>query len=185
MTNSHLEIHIESNWAPVLRPKRGAHPEVIVAFWAYMLLPGFSIAFHAETLDRSCSSVASYRAAAKKAANDDPTIWILVKRMAGAITAEHGMQMAQRRGRAQLPFWSRLAMFDYRKRGLSRREIARNFCCSTATVTNVLQGKGRGYDPLTGERILTLAQKCPPARWLPEEVRQDYQGQNLKIITPK
>lgn len=73
--------------------------------------------------------------------------------------------MAQVRGRAQLPTWSRLAIGEYRNRGFSRREIADAFRCSPGTVANVLQGKGATYALFSGERRLTHAQQHPPGRW--------------------
>ncbi|WP_218821545.1 hypothetical protein, partial [Sphingobium sp. Z007] len=79
--------------------------------------------------------------------------------------AEHGLQMARVRGKAQLPAWSRLAIGEYRKRGFSRCEIATAFRCSLGTVANILQGKGTTYGLFSGERRLTQAQRQPPGRW--------------------
>ncbi len=79
--------------------------------------------------------------------------------------AEHGLQMARLRGKAQLPAWSRLAIGEYRNRGFTRREIAAAFHCSPGTVANVLQGKGSAYALFSGERRLTHAQQHPPGRW--------------------
>ncbi len=165
MTSSHSELalRIEGEpWQPVRPPKRG---EDRTAFHAQLLMPGFSLAFHAAALRRSCSTVATYRAAAIEAAHSDPAIMAAVEAAVWSMRAEHGLQMARVRGKAQLPAWSRLAIGEYRKRGFSRREIASAFRCSPGTVANVLQSKGWAYALFSGERRLTKAQQQPPGRW--------------------
>lgn len=165
MTSSHSEkpLRVEGEpWQPVRPPKRG---EDRTAFNAFMLLPGLSLSFYAAALGRSRSSVATYRAAAIDAAQSDPAIIAAVDAAVGAMRAEHGLQMARLRGRAQLPAWSRLAIGEYRKRGFSRREIAAAFRCSPGTVANVLQDKGTSYALFSGERRLTNAQRHPPGKW--------------------
>lgn len=167
MTNFHLEPvqRVEGDpWKPVMLPKRG-HDRT--AFHAYMLLPGLSLAFHATTLRRSRSTVAAYRVAAIEALLSDPSIAPAVDAAVRAMRPEHGLQMARLRSTAQLPSWSRLAIYEYRKRGFSRREIATAFRCSFGTVANVLQGKGRAVGFFTVERRLTDAQRNPPSRWQP------------------
>lgn len=167
MTNFHSKraLRIEGDpWQPIRPPKRGEDP---TAFHAQLLMPGFSLAFHAKALRRSRSSVATYRAAAIEAARSDPAIIAAIDAAVWAMRPEHGLQMAQVRGRAQLPAWSRLAMGEYRKRGFSRREIAAAFCCSPGTVANVLKGRGTTYALFSGERLLTKFQKHPPGRWMP------------------
>lgn len=165
MTNSYLEkarrVQGES-WQPVRPPGRGQNR---TAFHVFMLIPGLSLSFYATVLSRSRSSVAAYRAAAINAAQSDPTIMADVDGAVWAMRAEHGLQMARLRGKAQLPAWSRLAIGEYRKQGFSRREIATAFRCSRGTVANVLQGKGTAYAPFSGERRLTNAQRNPPGRW--------------------
>jgi hypothetical protein len=128
-------------------------------------MPGFSLAFHAAALRRSRSTVATYRAAAIEAARSEPAIMAAVDAAVWAMRAEHGLQMAQVRGKAQLPAWSHLAIGEYRKRGFSRRELAAAFRCAPGTVANVLQGKGTAYALFSGERRLTHAQRNPPGRW--------------------
>lgn len=165
MTNSHSNLAIEierETWQPIRPPKRGQDR---TAFHAFMLLPGMSLSFYAAVLRRSRSSVAAYRAAAIEAARSNPTIMVNVDAAVLSMQAEHGLEMARLRGSAQLPAWSRLAIGDYRKRGLSRREIATAFRCSPGTVANVLQGKGSAYALFSGERRLTTAQRHPPGRW--------------------
>ena len=149
-------------WQPVRPPKRGADR---TAFHVFMLLPGLSLSFYAASLRCSRSSIATYRAAALEAARLNPAIMETVVSATCALQAEHGLQMARRRDKAQLPAWSRLAIGEYTKRGFTRREIATAFRCSPSTVANVLQGKGTTYDFFSGERRLTQWQQMPPGRW--------------------
>ena len=100
-----------------------------------------------------------------KAAQADPTIMDIVRANVRAIGPEQGLAMALARGKSQMPYWSRLAIREYRKRGLSRAQIAAAFICSLGTVTNALQEHGRGYQPLSGERRLTPAQEALPGQW--------------------
>ena len=165
VTNSHSERSswLEgTTWQPVPPPQRG---QPRAAFHAYMLMPGFSLAFHAVTLCRSRSSILAYRTAAVQAARADEVIATIMETLIGDMRAEHGLQMAQRRGSSQLPYWSRLAICEFRKRGLSRSEIAAAFRCSLGTVANALQGRGCSYERLSGRRQLTPPQSCPPGLW--------------------
>jgi hypothetical protein len=164
MTNSHPERAIKGGnepWQPIRPPKRGKDR---TAFHAQLLMPGFSLAFHAASLRRSRSSVATYRAAANRAAQSNPAIMEAVDAAVWAMRAEHGLQMARVRGKAQLPAWSRLAIGEYRKRGFSRSEIAKAFQCSLGTVANVLQGKGKAYTKFSCKRHLTHAQLNPTGK---------------------
>ncbi len=163
--NSHSVslVDVESaQWKPILPPKRGVSRN---EFHASLLLPGLSLAFHAAALGRSATSIATYRAAALEAAHSDRSIMDAVTTAIGSLRAEDGLKMAQCRGRTHLPFWSRMAISEYRKRGLSRHEIAAAFQCSPGTVANVLQGNGSGYGALSGERCLTASQRAPLGRW--------------------
>lgn len=154
-------------WQPVPPPARAERDVAkLNSFWAYILTPGFTQAFHAATFNRSLTSIANYRANALKAAQADPAIMDMVEDRVRAISAEDGWRMAQVRGEAQMPYWSRLAMRDYRKRGLNRRELSAAFRCSLGTVANVLVGEGCAYQPFSGERRLTAAQLDPPGRWV-------------------
>jgi len=144
-------------WAPVTPPRSGLSKR---RFHAYMLLPGLSLAFHAAALCRSRTAVARYRTDARAAAKIDPDLTAAVDAMMKSISAEDGVRMAQMRGRAQLPYWSRIAMFEFRKRGYSRGWIARTFQCSSRTVTNVLQGRGI-HSP---DRHLSAQQRHPPGQ---------------------
>jgi len=171
MTNFHSE------WSTVpslpagipVHPARRLPPTV--AFYASMLLPGISIAFHAEVLGRCRTSVATYRTQAARAAALDPRILDAVTELLRRLRPEDGLAMARARGPAQLPYWSRLAIKDYCKRGLSRVEIAEAFMCSPGTVANILQGKGIAYGALSGERRLSASQQRPSNRWAPARFR--------------
>lgn len=156
-------------WQPVHPPKRGANDAAKAAFQAYILLPGFSVAFHAATLGRSRTSIATYRARAQQASLNNPAVQEMINVQLCALRPEDGLQMAQRRGRAQLPHWSILAIAAFRERGLSRSELAVMFRCSPGTIANALQWKNQSYDALSGERRLSAAQRSPPGKWKSSE----------------
>jgi hypothetical protein len=176
VTNSQTESspnpEVETNgrdWHPVRPPPRGASIEIKTAFHAYMLMPGFSVSFHAETLGRCRTSIATYRTQAKQAALLNPRVNDLVYATLLGLRPEHGLQMAQSRGTAQLPHWSLLAIAEFRDRGISRRELAIMFRCAPGTIANALQWKNSSYVPSSGERRLSEAQKNPPARISPRK----------------
>ena len=152
-------------WQPVPVPRRGCHDDERVAFLAYMLAPGFTSVFHAHTLQRSLTSITNYRRAARKRAQGDPSMRAAAEALVNGIQPEHGLAMARSRGRTQLPYWSRLAIGEFRKRGLTRRELASAFNCSRATIANVLKRHSRGFNALSGARILTSCQEAPPGMW--------------------
>ena len=79
------------------------------------------------------------------------------------MTAEAGLALAQRRGRSQLPWLSRVAIIDYRKQGATRRELAEAFRCSTSTIDNVICRPCFRYDMLSMQKRLTHSQHRPPA----------------------
>ena len=152
-------------WQPVLPPRRGANDAAKAAFHAYMLIKGLSVAFHAATLGRSRSSIATYRRQAQEAATRNPDIAAKVLAQLGALDADAGLEMARLRGRAQLPHFSLMAICQFRERGLSRRQIASDFRCSPGTVAHALQFRNRSYEPLSGARRLTTAQQRPPKQF--------------------
>lgn len=152
-------------WQPVGPPKRGASESSRADFYAFMILPGLTIAFHAATLGRSRSTISSYRRQAQEAASNNPLIGTLVLAQLGALTAYDGLQMALLRGSAQLPHFSLLAICEFRERGLSRRQIASDFRCSPGTVAHALQFRNRSYEPLSGARRLTTTQQRPPRQF--------------------
>lgn len=151
-------------WQPVEVPSRRATASAWNEFYARILLPGFSLGFHAITLGRSRTSIATYRNQAERAARDRPELGVMVQGLLCGISAEDGLEMARHRGGSQLPHWSRLAIREFRSRGLDRQELSEAFCCSPGTIANVLSGKGLGFRPMSGERILTAFQQSPPGR---------------------
>ena len=152
-------------WQPVRPPRRGASDAAKAAFQAYMLVPGLSVSFHAATLGRSRSSIATYRRQAQEAATRNPDIATRVLAQLGALNADAGLEMARLRGRAQLPHFSLLAICEFREKGHSRRQIAADFRCSTGTVAHALQFRNRSYEPLSGARRLTNPQQRPPKQF--------------------
>lgn len=152
-------------WQPVRPPLRGASEASRADFYAFMLLPGLTIAFHAAALSRSRSSIATYRHQAQEAATRNPDIAALVWAQLNALSVDDGLQMARLRGRAQLPHYALLAICEYRARGYSRREIAAAFRCSPGAVAHALQFRNRSYEPLSGARRLTTAQQQPPRQF--------------------
>jgi hypothetical protein len=153
-------------WHPISPPRRRQTDHTTSDhFHAYMLLPGISLAFHAATLKRSRTSIATYRGNALAAIKRDPSIQGHLQNMLRNLSAEDGLEMARCRGSAQLPNWSRLAIREYHRRGLKQHELAAAFCCSRRTIVNVLRGAGRSYRLMSGDRILTLPQQSPPGRF--------------------
>ena len=152
-------------WQPVSPPRRGADEAARADFDSYMLLPGFSIGFHAATLGRSRSSIATYMRQAREAELGNPAIGSLVLNKLSELNAQDGLQMARLRGRAQLPHYALLAICEFRERGISRRQIAADFRCSPGTVARALQFRNRSYEPLSGARRLTRAQQRPPKQY--------------------
>ena len=164
-TNFHSEkstLESSKRWQPAKVPGRS---QCRRAFHSFMLIPGLSGSFFSAALNRSTSSVWSYRAEALKAAKADSTIFDDVDQIVAEIRPEDALAMAQVRGRAQLPSWSKMAICEFQKRGYARGEIASAFCCSKSTVANVLQGKRASYDLFSGARQLTAAQQDPPGKW--------------------
>lgn len=156
-------------WQPVRLPTRGASEASRADFYAFMLLPGLTIAFHAATLGRSRSTITAYRRRAQEAASRNPEVVHLVLAQLGALTADDGRQMARLRGSAQLPHFSLLAICEFRERGHSRREIAAAFQCSPGTVAHALQFRNRSHEPLSGVRRLTKGQRRPTGQYSKRE----------------
>jgi len=163
--NSHANL--KDGWEVRLPPTRwqAAAQHELDAFYLNMLLPGLSLAFHAATLRRSANTIRNYRRRAEQVAASDPKFPSGVERLLVGMTAEDGLRMAQLRGGGQLPFWSKLAIGEYRNRGYSCRAIAKMFCCSERTVRNVTGRKWRDYSTCGGERLLTEFQRRPANRW--------------------
>lgn len=154
-----------ARWQPIPPPRRGLEDRR--DFHISMLIPGFSNAFHRVVLGRGYTAVRAYRAEAAAAADADPELMAMADAACSAFTPADGMLMAQLRGRCQLPFWSRLAIVEYRKRGYSIPAIADAFRCSLRTVVNAI-GRGMFFSP---HRRLTRFQLNPPSK-IPRKPRQ-------------
>lgn len=147
-------------WEPIRPVTSGADQPL---FHAYILASGFSTAFHAATLGKSTATICRYRRIARETLRTNGSIRDLITDFVCSITPEIALAMAQARGRAQMPYWSRLAVGEFLKRGLNRKEVARLFNCSVGTVANIVNGRGKAFAPLTGNRRLSEHQLRPPA----------------------
>ena len=121
-----------AQWRPVPATERGDDK-----FHALMLTPGLSIGFLGAVLNRGSTAVYRYREEAKQARERSPDLQRLIDDMLSSITPADGLLMAQIRNRAQLPYWSKLAICDYRKRGYTNIELARAFSCCPRTITRI------------------------------------------------
>lgn len=137
------EFH-QSSWRPLFPGEQGH--EVMI------LLPGFSTTFWMMAYGRCYSTIATGKA---KARADEDELWSAMS----MLTPADGLAIARYRGPAQMPFWSRLAIAEYRKRGFRIREIAEAFECSERTVANVVT-QTRFLSPA---RHLTEYQRKPPS----------------------
>lgn len=133
-----------SDWRP-LYPGEQGHQVMI-------LLPGFSTSFWMRAYGRCYSTIAAWKAKAR--ADEDE-----IQKAMSTLAPADGLAIARFRGPAQMPFWSRLAIADYRKRGFRVREIAEAFQCSERTVANVIS-QTRFLSPA---RHLTEYQRKPPS----------------------
>lgn len=132
----------------------------------YLLTPGFSIAYHARALGLSTTTIAKHVAWSREFGLADPTVSEDVDANCASITAEDGLAMAQKRGSAHLPWWSRLAIADYAVRLESTGQVAALFRCSRRTV-QLVQTRGiLSFDPFSGVRRLSASQISPPGKWL-------------------
>lgn len=133
----------------------------------YLLTPGFSRAYHQQALAVSNATLWKYMQWAQDLGHHDTGIGQMVAANLGSITLDDGLLMARRRGRAQLPYWSRLAVCECMQIHRSATTVAGMFGCSKRTIYNVQRGSCLTYHPLTGDRQLTATQAAPPAarRW--------------------
>jgi hypothetical protein len=131
----------------------------------YLLTPGFSRSYHRQVLGVSDTTVASYMSWSHQLAEKEGEILKAARANAASITAEDGLRMAQRRGRAHMPWWARLAISHYVEQLGSTAEVASLFDCSRRTVQLVLKTIPIAYHPLTGERCLSRTQARPPGMW--------------------
>jgi hypothetical protein len=131
----------------------------------YLLTAGFSRSYHQQVLGVSDTTIATYMSWSRQLAEKDRKILDAARANAASITAEDGLIMAQRRRRAHMPWWSRLAIAEYAHQLGDTAEVARLFNCSRRTVQLVTKTWPLAYDPFTGERKLSSTQIDPPGRW--------------------
>ena len=78
------------------------------------------------------------------------------------LTAEAGLEMALiRPAKCLLPVWSRMAVAEYARRGVSYAELATMFRCGLTTVWRCVRRWPGGFAPLSGRRLLTSQQLSP------------------------
>lgn len=145
------------------RRKRRLRPTRSLAI--YLLTPGFSRSYHQQVLGVSDTTIAKYMSWSRQLAEGDREILDAAGVNAASITAEDGLKLAQRRRRAHMPWWSRLAIAEFVERLGSTAEVASLFRCSRRTVQLALKASPIAYNLLTGERCLSRTQAEPPAMW--------------------
>ena len=131
----------------------------------YLITPGFSRSYHQQVLGVSDTTIAKYIRWSRQLAEKDGDILDAVRANAASITAQDGLKMAQRRRRAHMPWWSRLAIAEFVERLEVTTEVASLFCCSPRTVQLALKTSPIAYDLLTGERRPSRTQSRPPGMW--------------------
>lgn len=141
-----------ASWRP-LKPTEAGHTVA-------MLVPGFTSAYWMHVHCRCYTTIAKWKAKARRMTELDPELRPAVAAAMCSITPADGMLMSRMRGPAQMPFWARLAVVEYRKLGYGVTEIARAFQCSPRTVGNVV----RRSLFLSPHRVLTEYQRNPPAK---------------------
>jgi hypothetical protein len=141
-----------ARWRPLSRGEAG--------HFATMLMAGFTTAYWMQVHGRCYTTIAKWRADAKRAAELDPELEPAARAAMSALSPADGMYMARIRGPSQMPFWSRLAVVEYRKHGYDLAEIAGAFCCAPRTVGNIVH-RGMFLSP---HRALTEYQRNPPAK---------------------
>lgn len=156
--------HLDTlNEKSVTRLQRRLLPTPSLAI--YLQTPGFSRSYHQQVLGVSDTTVAKYIRWSRQLAEKDGDILDAALANAASITAEDGLRMAQRRRRAHMPWWSRLAIAEFVERLGDKTEVASLFCCSPRTVQLALKRSPIAYDLLTGERRPSRTQARPPGMW--------------------
>jgi hypothetical protein len=151
-----------------MRRKRHLRPTRGLAI--YLLTPGFSRSYHQQVLDVSDTTLAKYMSWSHRLAERHTDIFDVARANAATISAEDGLRMAQRRRRAHMPWWSRLAIAEFVDQLGSTTEVALLFRCSRRTVQLALKRHPLAYEPLSGERCLSRTQAKPPGMWSPRMV---------------
>lgn len=146
---------------PATRARRNLYSRELAI---YLMTPGFSVAYHAHALDLSTTTINKHLAWSRQLVGADPTIADDIVMNAASITPEDGLKMAQRRGPAHLPWWSRLSIAEFATH-LTTSDVASLFRCSRRTVQLVLTRGVLSYDAFTGIRRLSSSQVSPPGKW--------------------
>ncbi len=155
-----------ARWRPIAPPQPGLKDRH--AFHVSLLLPGIAHAFHAQVLNLGLTTIGKYLAAARAAFLNDPHLREAVDDAARGMTPADGLLMARLRGPCQLPFWSRLAIVQYRKEGHSIPELAEVFICSPRTIVNAIKRS----DFTSAERRLSQHQENPPGKFKPRAAQE-------------
>lgn len=122
-----------------------------------LLLQGFSAPALRNMIGVTSRTVRARQSALREGGVTPPDMSLL--------TSQVALLLAQRRGRAQLPYCARLSILDHWKWGHDRKALARMFRCSKATVARVLRHEGWRYPDHSGVPRFTQIQRRPPAAW--------------------
>ena len=148
-----------ANWSvPHLSPRlTGTFQD----FAEWLLLPGMSLSLQAHLLSRSVTFARKHRLRAEQMARCCPEIEKRVKRTVATLSPQDGLKMARLRGRCQLPFWSKLALANYRKQGEPLIRLSKAFLCSERCIQYVLSHTNFAQ----ADRMLSSVQLCPPKQF--------------------
>lgn len=143
-------------------PARSLLDDLVNATWRVperyapeLLLPGVSTAFLMRTTGRCYTTIKRWQAEAEVILPQTQIVALMQSQ-----SPADGLLMARVRGPCQMPFWSRLAAVEYRKRGYTVSEIADAFQCSRRAVFYVTR-RTIATRPV---RPLTQYQASPPSR---------------------
>lgn len=121
-----------ASWAPYRLPSRLS--EASDDFYRWMLIPGLHPAFQAQALGRSLSFVREQRGRLRSGVENFEILQQQAYEEAAAFGPADGLVMARVRSRCQLPYWSRLALVDYRKEGVPIELLCSAFMCSPRAI---------------------------------------------------
>lgn len=120
-----------------------------------LLLPGVSTAFLMHVTGRCYTTIKRWQAEVQLLQPQNGILELM-----GSQSAADGMLMSTLRGSCQMPFWSRIAAIEYRKRGYTASQIANAFQCSERAIYYIT-GRTIATQPA---RQLTQFQQNPPSR---------------------
>jgi hypothetical protein len=156
-----IENLSQSTWRPLILPPRLSAGADLRPLYVALLMDGFRTSYHMHVLGRSYDALSQYRRDAIEASKSDETLRRDALAGMSALTPSDGLYMARIRGDCQLPYWSRLAILDYRKQGYTLKEIGEAFICSPRNVVKVIN---QVY--LIPVLKLTPAQRQPSGRFI-------------------